>query len=127
MSPVLRRDCVSGLGLLPLEQRALPYAMISVEGQTRPPPKAKGPKAVRGQKRLSTLAEALPLAREIGAGSRAPCEIGAGWRGCLLASGCGVLDRRGITRPAVSCRRRSQRGCAAGVQGHTSAGTLTQK
>ena len=38
---------------------------------------------MRGQKRLSTLAEALPLAREIGAGSRAPREIGAGSRGCL--------------------------------------------
>ena len=56
--------------MLPLEQRALPFAMvispIGFGGQTRPPPKAKGPKAVRGQKRLSTLAEALPLAREIG-------------------------------------------------------------
>ena len=66
-----------------MEQRALPFAMISVEGQTRPPPKAKGPKAVRGQKRLSTSAEALPLACEIGAGSHAPREIGAGSRGCL--------------------------------------------
>ena len=46
-------------------------------------PDTSAPKAVRGQKRLSTLAEALPLAREIGAGSRAPREIGAGSRGCL--------------------------------------------
>ena len=73
---MLRRDCASGLGLLPLEQRALPFAMVRVEGQTRPPPWPWG------QKRLSTLAEALPLAREIGAGSRAPREIDAGSRGC---------------------------------------------
>ena len=46
-------------------------------------PDTSAPKAVRGQKRLSTQAEALPLAREIGAGSRAPREIGAGSRGCL--------------------------------------------
>ena len=45
-------------------------------------PDTSAPKAVRGQKRLSTLAEALPLAREIGAGSRAPREIDAGSRGC---------------------------------------------
>ena len=45
-------------------------------------PDTSAPKAVRGQRRLSTLAEALPLAREIGAGSRAPREIGAGSRGC---------------------------------------------
>ena len=37
-----RRDCASRLGLLPLEQRALPFAMISVEGQTRPPPRPCG-------------------------------------------------------------------------------------
>ena len=47
-----------------MEQRALPLAMVSVGGQTRPP------NVSVGQKRLSTLAEALPLAREIGAGSR---------------------------------------------------------
>ena len=46
-------------------------------------PDTSAPKAVRGQRRLSTLAEALPLAREIGAGSRAPREIRAGSRGCL--------------------------------------------
>ena len=60
-----------------MEQRALPLAMVSVGGQTRPP------NVSVGQKRLSTLAEALPLAREIGAGSRAPREIDAGSRGCL--------------------------------------------
>ena len=46
-------------------------------------PDMSAPKAVRGQIRLSTQAEALPLACEIGAGSRAPREIGAGSRGCL--------------------------------------------
>ena len=76
--------CIAGLGLLPLEQRALPFAMISVVARDSSPcvtdfgPDTSAPKAVRGQRRLSTLAEALPLAREIGAGSRAPREIDAG-------------------------------------------------
>ena len=89
VTPVLRRDCASGLGLLPLEQRALPFAMVRVVAYDPllvvkdSGPDTSAPKAVRGQKRLSTSAEALPLAREIGAGSRAPREIGAGSRGCL--------------------------------------------
>ena len=52
-----------------MEQLALPFAIVTCLW-----PDTSAPKAVRGQKRLSTLAEALPLAREIGAGSRAPRE-----------------------------------------------------
>ena len=70
-----RRDCISRLGLLPLEQRALPFAMVRVVAHGTKcaidfGPDTSAPKAVRGQKRLSTLAEALPLAREIGARAR---------------------------------------------------------
>ena len=61
-----------------MEQLALPFAIVSWLW-----PDTSAPKAVRGQRRLSTLAEALPLAREIGTGSRAPREIEAGSRGCL--------------------------------------------
>ena len=46
-----------------MEQLALPFAIVTWLW-----PDTSAPKAVRGQKRLSTLAEALPLAREIGAG-----------------------------------------------------------
>ena len=89
MLPELRRDCTSGLGLLPLEQRALPFAMVRVVAFDTPVgdkdfgPDTSAPKAVRGQRRLSTSAEALPLTSEIGAGSLVPREIGAGSRGCL--------------------------------------------
>ena len=71
-----------------MEQRALPFAMVRVVaydtslGVKDSGPDTSAPKAVRGQRRLSTLAEALPLAREIDAGSRAPREIDAGSRGC---------------------------------------------
>ena len=53
-----------------MEQLALPYAIVTWLW-----PDTSAPKAVRGQRRLSTLAEALPLAREIGAMSRALREI----------------------------------------------------
>ena len=36
MLPELRRDCTSGLGLLPLEQRALPFAMVRVVAYDTP-------------------------------------------------------------------------------------------
>ena len=74
----------SPVALLHLRVRVATFGVASFAlcyGQ-RGGPDTSAPKAVRGQKRLSTLAEALPLAREIGAGSRAPREIDAGSRGC---------------------------------------------
>ena len=65
--------------MLPLEQLALPFAMVRVVaydtslGVKDFGPDTSAPKAVRGQRRLSTSAEALPLTCEIGAGSRVPC------------------------------------------------------
>ena len=75
-------------------------------------PDTSAPKAVRGQIRLSTQAEALPLAREIGAGSRAPREIDAGSRGCRSlwrVRSMGDHTPSGIVPSRVLARERGRR------------------